>query len=66
MMFFESFKGVIYYIIFLSDNEQNLQSRSRRSALVGTGVGPLTVAPVSPAHQTYFKVNTFASSLLHI
>ncbi|KAI2656389.1 Rho guanine nucleotide exchange factor 28 [Labeo rohita] len=47
-------------------NEQNLQSRSRRSALVGTGVGPLTVAPVSPAHQTYFKVSEGVHNLIHI
>jgi len=29
--------------------------------MVGTGVGPLTIAPISPAHQTYIKVNTSAS-----
>ncbi|KAL1261027.1 hypothetical protein QQF64_008854 [Cirrhinus molitorella] len=47
-------------------NEPNLQSRSRRSALVGTGVGPLTVAPVNPAHQTYFKVAEGVHNLIHI
>ncbi|XP_042627644.1 rho guanine nucleotide exchange factor 28-like [Cyprinus carpio] len=46
--------------------EQNLPSRSRRSALVGTGVGPLTIAPISPAHQTYLKVAEGVHNLIHI
>ncbi|XP_058600750.1 rho guanine nucleotide exchange factor 28-like isoform X6 [Onychostoma macrolepis] len=47
-------------------NEQNLPSRSRRSAVVGTGVGPLTVAPISPAYQTYLKVADGVHNLIHI
>ncbi|XP_056126789.1 rho guanine nucleotide exchange factor 28 [Rhinichthys klamathensis goyatoka] len=47
--------------------EQNLPSgRSRRSAMVGTGVGPLTIAPISPAHQTYIKVAEGVHNLIHI
>ncbi|XDV32016.1 hypothetical protein PO909_002920 [Leuciscus waleckii] len=47
--------------------EQNLPSgRSRRSAMVGTGVGPLTIAPISPAHQTYLKVAEGVHNLIHI
>ncbi|XP_016397242.1 rho guanine nucleotide exchange factor 28 [Sinocyclocheilus rhinocerous] len=49
-----------------SHNEQNLASRSRRSALVGTGVGPVTIAPISPAHQTYLKVAEGVHNLIHI
>ncbi|KAG1952218.1 rho guanine nucleotide exchange factor [Pimephales promelas] len=50
-----------------NDKEQNLPSgRSRRSAMVGTGVGPLTIAPVSPAHQTYIKVAEGVHNLIHI
>ncbi|XP_043114140.1 rho guanine nucleotide exchange factor 28 isoform X2 [Puntigrus tetrazona] len=47
-------------------NEQNLPSRSRRSALVETGVGPLTIAPISPAYQTYLKVAEGVHNLIHI
>ncbi|XP_067306886.1 rho guanine nucleotide exchange factor 28 [Pseudorasbora parva] len=46
--------------------EQNVPSRSRRSALVGTGVGPLAIAPISPAHQTYLKVAEGVHNLIHI
>ncbi|ROL45159.1 Rho guanine nucleotide exchange factor 28 [Anabarilius grahami] len=42
-------------IYFCPDKERNLPVRSRRSALVGTGVGPLAIAPISPAHQTFLK-----------
>ncbi len=53
-------KFLYYYILyFCTDNEQKMPSRSRRSALVGTGVGPLTIAPISPAYQTYLKVLLF-------
>ncbi|XP_056330076.1 rho guanine nucleotide exchange factor 28 [Danio aesculapii] len=47
-------------------NEQNLPSRSRRSGLVGTGVGPLTMAPINPAPQIYLKVAEGVHNLIHI
>ncbi|XP_048016831.1 rho guanine nucleotide exchange factor 28 isoform X2 [Megalobrama amblycephala] len=46
--------------------ECNLPVRSRRSALVGTGVGPLAIAPISPAHQTFLKVAEGVHNLIHI
>lgn len=34
--------------------------------MVGTGVGPLAIAPISPAHQTYLKVAEGVHNLIHI
>ncbi|XP_051521466.1 rho guanine nucleotide exchange factor 28 [Myxocyprinus asiaticus] len=50
----------------VTSNEQSVPGRSRRCALVGTGMGPLTIAPISPSQQIYLKVAESVHNLIHI
>ncbi|KAI7801131.1 putative rho guanine nucleotide exchange factor 28-like [Triplophysa rosa] len=49
----------------VASNKPSIPSKARRCALVESGVGPLAISPISPAHQTYAKAgNRFANNLV--
>ncbi|TRY96735.1 hypothetical protein DNTS_009602, partial [Danionella cerebrum] len=50
----------------VNNNEQVLPSRSRRSGVVGMGIGPLSMAPLAPAHTVHLKIAEGIYNLLHI